>query len=108
MVSAHSTTPGGRPRRRRRRSDASKIALAALVCLCREHGIAWIDCQQNTRHLASLGAFELPRAEFEAHLARTVTQAAPTNWQFSPALWRHLQAESASASAAMPEQENPL
>ena len=40
------------------RTDASKIALAALVALCREHGIELIDCQQNTRHLASVGARE--------------------------------------------------
>lgn len=77
-----------------RRTDASKIALAALVCLCREHGIEWIDCQQNTGHLASLGAFEMPRSAFEAHLARTVAQVAPASWAFHPKLWRHLQAES--------------
>ncbi len=28
--------------------DASKIALAALAAFCRHHGIALIDCQQNT------------------------------------------------------------
>jgi leucyl/phenylalanyl-tRNA--protein transferase len=77
-----------------RRTDASKIALAALVCLCREQGIEWIDCQQNTGHLASLGAFEMPRSAFEAHLARTVAQVAPASWAFHPKLWRHLQAES--------------
>ncbi|WP_397535314.1 leucyl/phenylalanyl-tRNA--protein transferase [Roseateles sp.] len=77
-----------------RRTDASKIALAALVCLCREHGVEWIDCQQNTGHLASLGAFEMPRSAFEAHLARTVAQVAPASWAFHPKLWRHLQAES--------------
>jgi len=70
-----------------RRTDASKIALAALICLCRRHGIAWIDCQQNTGHLASLGARERARAEFEAHLARTVEQAAPVDWRFRPADW---------------------
>lgn len=86
-----------------RRSDASKIALAALICLCREHGIEWIDCQQNTRHLASLGAFEVPRAEFEAHLSRTVTQPAPSAWVFHPGLWRHLQAESATAPQPSPD-----
>ena len=42
------------------RTDASKIALCALVCLCREFGIPWIDCQQNTGHLASIGAREVP------------------------------------------------
>lgn len=73
-----------------RRTDASKIALAALVCLCRAHGIAWIDCQQKTRHLASLGAAEVARAAFEAHLAATVTQPAPQDWSYHPSLWAHL------------------
>ena len=31
-----------------RRTDASKIALAALVAFCRDHGIETIDCQQRT------------------------------------------------------------
>ncbi|WP_077036590.1 leucyl/phenylalanyl-tRNA--protein transferase [Pelomonas sp. KK5] len=73
-----------------RRTDASKIALAALVCLCREHGIAWIDCQQNTRHLASLGAAEVSRRAFEAHLRASVTQAAPDDWSYHRNLWSHL------------------
>src|SRR5687767_4898434 len=50
------------------RTDASKIALAALVAFCRAHGIEMIDCQQHTRHLASFGAREVPRAAFEKHL----------------------------------------
>jgi leucyl/phenylalanyl-tRNA---protein transferase len=45
------------------RTDASKIALAGLVCFCREHGVTMIDCQQRTGHLASLGARELARAD---------------------------------------------
>jgi leucyl/phenylalanyl-tRNA--protein transferase len=73
-----------------RRTDASKIALAALVCLCREFDIAWIDCQQNTGHLASMGASELPRAQFERHLQAVVPQPAPPRWQFEPRLWQHL------------------
>ncbi len=70
-----------------RRTDASKIALAALVCLCRHHGIDWIDCQQNTRHLASLGAFEVPRRDFEAHLRARVAEEAPREWAYHPGLW---------------------
>ena len=31
-----------------RRTDASKIALAALVAFCRAHAIETIDCQQKT------------------------------------------------------------
>ena len=45
-------------------TDGSKMTLALLVSVCLQHGIATIDCQQNTRHLASLGAREMPRAEF--------------------------------------------
>lgn len=73
-----------------RRSDASKIALAALICLCREHQIPWIDCQQNTRHLASMGAAEVPRAAFEAHLREHVRMPLPKEWTYHPALWTHL------------------
>jgi len=76
--------------------DASKIALAALVAFCRAHGIGLIDCQQNTRHLASLGAREIPRAEFVEKLASTTRQP-PVRWQFDPVYWNALLPPSASA-----------
>ncbi|MDX8411766.1 MAG: leucyl/phenylalanyl-tRNA--protein transferase [Mariprofundaceae bacterium] len=47
-----------------RRTDASKIALAHLVERARREGWALIDCQFNTRHLASLGARLIPRRVF--------------------------------------------
>jgi leucyl/phenylalanyl-tRNA--protein transferase len=47
-----------------RATDASKAAFAfACDCLSR-WGYALIDCQVHTHHLASLGAEEIPRAEF--------------------------------------------
>ena len=70
-------------------TDASKIALAALVALCRQHGVAMIDCQQNTAHLASLGAAEMPRVDFLHHIASACSQPAP-EWKFSPLYWQHL------------------
>ncbi len=70
-------------------TDASKIALAALVAFCGAKGVAMIDCQQNTRHLASLGAAEIPRAEFVAHVANTAAQASP-QWQFERLYWNQL------------------
>ena len=73
-----------------RRSDASKIALAALVCFCIAHQIEVIDCQQNTGHLASLGAAEWTRRRFEQHLQASVGQSAPADWTYHPALWQHL------------------
>ncbi len=72
-----------------RATDASKIALAALVAFCRHHGIIMIDCQQNTRHLASLGAHEIPRADFLRHIERARQEPGP-RWQFDPLYWQDL------------------
>ncbi len=72
------------------RSDASKFALAALVAFCRAHGIAWIDCQQETAHLASMGARPLPRSQFERHLAGVVDLPSPKAWSYDPANWSQL------------------
>ncbi len=69
--------------------DASKIALAALVALCRNSGISMIDCQQNTEHLASLGAQEIDRAEFVAAVAHNALKPGP-DWCFEPVYWREL------------------
>ncbi|WP_076998474.1 leucyl/phenylalanyl-tRNA--protein transferase [Variovorax sp. KK3] len=72
-----------------RRPDASKIALAALIAFCRHHGIGMIDCQQNTSHLASLGAEEMPRARFLSHVAGARRLAGPS-WRFEPVYWLDL------------------
>ncbi len=73
-----------------RRTDASKIALAGLVCFCRANGITLIDCQQNTSHLASLGARELPRHAFERHLALSLGAPGVSDWTYDAALWGQL------------------
>jgi leucyl/phenylalanyl-tRNA--protein transferase len=70
--------------------DGSKIALAALVCLCLELGIELIDCQQVTSHLASMGARPVPRAEFLTHLERAVAQPSPSDWSYHERHWAHL------------------
>jgi leucyl/phenylalanyl-tRNA--protein transferase len=70
-------------------TDASKVALAALVAFCRAHEMAMIDCQQNTRHLASLGAGEISRQEFVSHLVRNVDKTAPAG-EFKPVYWNQL------------------
>lgn len=80
------------------RPNASKMALAALVAHCRAHEVALIDCQQNTAHLASLGAHEISRAAFLAQLARSVDLPAPT-WQFTPSDWATLHPALAQAAA---------
>lgn len=70
-------------------SDASKIALAALVAFCSANGIPLIDCQQDTPHLASMGATLMPRYAFCAHLIQT-TGYRPPSWQFEPVYWNQL------------------
>jgi leucyl/phenylalanyl-tRNA--protein transferase len=74
-----------------RRTDASKIALAALVCFCRANGITLIDCQQQTAHLASLGARPLPRVEFETHLRGVVDLGPPAVWTYHEQFWSELE-----------------
>jgi leucyl/phenylalanyl-tRNA--protein transferase len=84
-----------------RRTDASKIALAALVAFCRAHGIRLIDCQQNTSHLASLGAREIPRAEFERHLTLTLGEPAVADWTYDGSHWTQLGIAPAAAGPAV-------
>lgn len=45
-------------------TDASKVAFVRLVEFCKAHKFRLIDAQQETPHLASLGARPIPRAEY--------------------------------------------
>ena len=55
-----------------RETDASKVALVALVEKLRRDGFELIDCQQETRHLASFGARPIPRHEFVQRLQELI------------------------------------
>ncbi len=61
--------------------DGSKIALAHLVNFLRKNGVLMIDCQQETAHLASLGAIPIRRADFMRHLRQAVQQEPIVHWQ---------------------------
>ena len=63
-------------------SDASKIALAHLVRRLDVDGFGLIDCQMATAHLASLGAREIPRADFAARVAELI------HYDANPGIWR--------------------
>jgi leucyl/phenylalanyl-tRNA--protein transferase len=52
-----------------RHTDASKVAFVHLVRALDAAGFTLVDCQVHTRHLESLGARPIPRAEFTAALA---------------------------------------
>lgn len=60
-----------------RETDASKVALVHLVALLRQQGVPMVDCQQQTSHLASLGARPVPRDWFVAQLTELIHSAAP-------------------------------
>ena len=49
-------------------TDASKVALAALVLRLREPGFILLDVQYVTPHLESLGAVDITRREYERRL----------------------------------------
>ena len=55
-----------------RRTDASKIAFAHLVAQLKRWQFELIDCQQETEHLASLGAAPVSRKDFLQALKRWV------------------------------------
>jgi leucyl/phenylalanyl-tRNA--protein transferase len=64
-----------------RATDASKVALVTLVSHLEVHGFPLIDCQMHTPLLESLGAREIPRAEFLRALATLVNYAErPVKW----------------------------
>jgi leucyl/phenylalanyl-tRNA--protein transferase len=64
-------------------SDASKIALVALVHQIKRWGFPLVDCQMSTGHLSSLGAREIPRAAFLRQLRPLVRQpSVPSPWRF--------------------------
>lgn len=77
------------------RTDASKIALSALVAWSLTQQVHWIDCQQNTPHLASLGASEVPREDFLAQL-QADCGLPERDWRFLPVYWNQLLKPSSS------------
>lgn len=50
-------------------TDASKVALAGLVDCLSRWGFNFVDCQLSSPHILSLGAIEVPRAQFLRELA---------------------------------------
>ena len=65
-------------------TDASKVALAHLVDRMRRANCPLIDCQQQTAHLARLGARPISRAEFAERLAPLVNCAGPDETWVGP------------------------
>jgi leucyl/phenylalanyl-tRNA--protein transferase len=62
--------------------DGSKILLMALCGFCLQHALGPIDCQQQTKHLASMGAKPLARPQFLQELQQALTKPGPRSWQY--------------------------
>lgn len=62
--------------------DGSKVLLMGLCGFALAHGLRFIDCQQQTAHLASLGARPWPRAVFLRELEQARAQPGPGTWQY--------------------------
>ena len=67
-----------------RKTDASKVAFTMLVEKLVADGFCLIDCQQQTRHLASFGARPIPRTDFLQQLGELInstdTDERPSAW----------------------------
>lgn len=85
-------------------SNASKIALAALVALARRENAPLIDCQQQTAHLSLHGARPIQQQHFLDTIA-IQTERPALHWQFTPADWQHLHP---TLSSTLPPTQPPL
>jgi leucyl/phenylalanyl-tRNA--protein transferase len=65
-----------------RATDASKVALVHGVAYLRARGTRLIDCQVASAHTRSLGAVDMPRAEFLATIRELCADSEP------PRTWR--------------------
>lgn len=73
-----------------RKTNASKIALAALSAWCLQNGVSMIDCQQETAHLLSLGATPISRRVFLEQLQISINQTKiEKSWTFDKAILHH-------------------
>jgi leucyl/phenylalanyl-tRNA--protein transferase len=62
-------------------TDASKVALVALVDRLVANGFKLLDTQWTTPHLAQFGAVEVPRPEYLRRLRQAVAEERP--WELS-------------------------
>lgn len=77
-------------------TDASKLALAYLIHRLRAGGFTLFDTQFLTPHLASLGAVEIPRAEYHKRLQAALQMGA----HFDPVGYQPLPSSVAGSGAA--------
>jgi len=62
-------------------SNSSKVALVALCQYLSNHGISWIDCQVESKHLISLGAINISRNNFIKKVSHHIEKPIEINWE---------------------------
>ena len=62
----------------------------AALSAAQAEGVPLIDCQQNTGHLASLGARPIPRDDYVAHVARVSGEPDIADWTYDATMWARL------------------
>lgn len=68
-----------------RATDASKVCLATLVAILQQRGGGLVDCQQETAHLASMGARPIARKDFAGQLRELIhSNGPPSGWPNGP------------------------
>lgn len=60
-----------------KKTDASKVALAAMVDKCRELGFTMFDAQIMNSHLESMGAFEISHKKYMTQLLKALGDSTP-------------------------------
>lgn len=73
-------------------TDASKVALLALVSVMGDEGMTLLDVQWATDHLQTLGAIEIPRVEYLDLLADALGVEPADRWQLADNWRRSYQA----------------
>lgn len=58
-------------------TNGSKVALIALCRILHSWGFDLLDAQVASPHLATLGAYDMPRTDFVAHLAKACAEPFP-------------------------------
>ena len=61
-------------------NDSSKVALVALCQYLQKHGIHWIDCQVESKHLVSLGAVNISRKNFIKKINYRIENPQEISW----------------------------
>lgn len=63
-------------------TNASKAAFIGLALQLQRWSFPLIDCQVYNPHLATLGAHEIPRAEFREYIKLYIDVSTPQTWAF--------------------------